>query len=305
MPTTNGKFYADTFLEYMLELIENLQLSPDSYLYSRLFGVFLSTFVYAPIAGIQFLVRQGRFEEIVKKISYRINSFVTVYDKKLLILGMISIFREKVRQQQLDTIAIDCLDLAIKGLHIQRIEEEIKFVGNNKSHRKTRDDGFKTQLSQIEKEDQSAYNLIKGRNYELTHILEEQIPGEENEDILTFMLSDTREAEKTICDISSPVNQIDEFAVFKQLIIELKVRTTHAGAGRQQPRQSGGGEALERVSTGPARPDDRGQGLDGGEDWNRRTAERASPAATKDREGQTATASSTAAVKQTDKLITE
>lgn len=265
--TAGGKFYADTFLEYMLELVENLHLTPDSYLYSRLYGVFLSAFVFAPAAGIQFLVRQGRFEEVLKNLSYKINSFVTVYDKKLLVLGMISIFREKVRQQQLDGLAIDALDLAIKALHVQRIEEELKFVGGAVSEKsKKQQHGFKTQLSQTEREDQNAYNLIKGRNYDLSLILEDPSPGDapgaDSEDILAFMLSDTREADRSIADIASPVNQIDEFSVFKQLMIELKVAPPDSGPRRPKHRQPRRREALQRLQTRPARTDDRRQDLD-------------------------------------------
>ena len=187
--------------------------------------MFLSAFIYIPIPAITFLVQRNGFDDMIMSIVQRLNCFITSYDRKLLILGLISIFKEKIKQEQLDKIAITCLDYSIQALHVQRMDEEIKFT-NKQKMLKTKENRIpqKETLSQMEKEDICAYNLIKGKAYQLDQILEDSGNEDNGDDeILTYMVSDTREAERSVESILTPLKAVDEFKYFKDMIDQMKV----------------------------------------------------------------------------------
>ena len=127
-----------TLLVKTADLLKAVKLASDSYIYCRIYGIFCSAFIYMPIESISFLVNQNSFEELHKQLVNHSNNFTTTYDRRLFVLSMISVFREKLKQAQVDDIAIASLDNAILGLHVQRMEEDMKLAaGENMAGRKT------------------------------------------------------------------------------------------------------------------------------------------------------------------------
>lgn len=214
----------ENLLMEVVKLSELLTIASDSYLYSRLYGIFCSGFIYLPDITIGYLEKQKLLEAFLKTLSAKSNAFLTGYDRKLFILSMISIFKSKLRQEALDAIAIGCLDASVLNLHVQRMEEDLKLSNQQKSLGK---DGKslnpKPATSDAERQDIAVYNMIKGKSYSLSQVLQEEADSkDESEEILEFLMGSDRDAKKSIVNIKSKIIQVDEFREFIVMFNELK-----------------------------------------------------------------------------------
>lgn len=212
----------DRLLNPVYQLIGQVDVSSDSFLYSRLYGVFCSAFIYLPVIGIQFLVKRGQFDKFMHSMISKAHTFVTTYDRRLFTLALISLFKEKVKQEQLDETAIACLDAAVLHLHIQRMEEQKKLAADHISSSHMKGASHKKgPLNDTERQDIAVYNLIKGKTYNLHHVLMDD--SEEGQDeVMEFLVSPNRAAQKSIQSLSSPIKDADEFGEFNSMFAELK-----------------------------------------------------------------------------------
>ena len=212
----------DRLLNPVIQLINHIELPPDSFLFSRLYGVFCSAFVYLPEYGINCLVKKGLFDQFMKALMSRANSFTTTYDRRLFILAMLSVFKLKLKQEQIDDIAIGCLESAVLHLHVQRMEEEKKLSGDTIKTNHTKGAiSRKGPLNDTDRQDIAVYNMTKGKSYNLSEVLMDDEDGEQDE-IMEFLVSANREAQRSIQNLSSPIKEIDEFNEFSTMFAELK-----------------------------------------------------------------------------------
>lgn len=214
----------ENLLDHVASLAESLGVSSDSFLYSRLYGVFCSGFIYLPELTIGYLEKRQVLGDFLRTMNNKSNSFVTSYDRKLQILALLAIFKAKLRQETLDEIAVSCLDASILTLHVQRMEEDIKLSGNQKSLGK--DDntrGNRGPLNDSDKQDIAVYNMLKGKTYHLDQLLHDEADNkQESDEILEFMVGTDREAKRSLVNLKSKIMQIDEFREFVQMFAELK-----------------------------------------------------------------------------------
>lgn len=210
-------------LETVASIIDKVDLASDSYLWSRLYGVFCSSFLFNPTQGISFLVKKGIFDKFIRSLVSKQNSFITNYDRRLLILSLMSVFKEKLKQEQLDEIALICFETAILCLHVQRMEEDLKLTSNGPSIGKGKGDKKKAAVNETEKQDIAVYNFIKGRTYNLAEILmDDEDTKSPDDEIMEFLVGTGREAQKSIQDIESPIKGQDEFVQFRSMYLEIK-----------------------------------------------------------------------------------
>lgn len=214
----------EVLLEKVAELAENLNVASDSFLFSRLYGVFCSGFIYLPEITVGFLEKKQAFENFLKTLANKTNCFITSYDRKLQILAMLAIFKAKLRNEALDTTAISCLDTAILSLHVQRMEEDLKLSNQQKTlGREGKADHSKQPKNEGERQDIAVYNLVKGKTYNLGELLQEEADNkEESEEILEFLMGKDRVAKKSLENVKSKIMEVDEFKEFVQMFADLK-----------------------------------------------------------------------------------
>lgn len=213
----------ETLLEGVLLFIHSDRALAKSYLVGRAYGVFCSGIYYAPVRTISFLVKKNCLEAFVRKMISRRDAFLSYLDKRLLIAGLIGIFKLKCQEGQFDEFSLECLDSSILWLHVQRMEEEARLIHKTQQRRKG---AGSEKLSLTEQQDINVYNYIQGKMYNIDKILaeDEMMKEEQNEDdeIMEFMLSHKREAQQSIRDLHSPAKQIDEFHEFQTMFAELR-----------------------------------------------------------------------------------
>lgn len=163
----------------------------------------------------------------MKSLMLKADSFVTSYDRRLLILALIYVFKEKLKQQQLDETAMNCLECAILQLHVQRMEEERKLAPETSTTNHTKGKsgtGSKREpLNDIERQDIAVYNLVKGKTYNLCEVLmDDDEDSKQNDEILDFLVSASRTAQRSIQYLISPVKDVDEFSEFSSMFAEMK-----------------------------------------------------------------------------------
>lgn len=72
---------------------------------------------------LMYLNKIKNFEQVIGIIIQRSAYFQTAFDRKILILGLTNILREKVESKSFDNIAKKCLEAAAYNLKIQHYEE--------------------------------------------------------------------------------------------------------------------------------------------------------------------------------------
>ena len=135
---------------------------------------------------------------------------------------MISVFKLKVKQEQLDEIALGCMDTAILHLHIQRMDEEKKLAADNGFSNHTKGvNSKKGPINDTERQDIAVYNYVKGKTYNLNQVLMDD-EDEGQDEIMEFLISGNRAAQKSIQYLCSPIKESDEFAEFSTVYGELR-----------------------------------------------------------------------------------
>lgn len=212
--------------------------SKNSYFKARVYGIFFSAIYYEPMYAITYLVKTNLLAEFVRSVTSRSVYFMIEYDRRLLVLGLTSLIRQKLNEKQLDDITQKCIEICIYMLHIQRIEQSrvaglySSSKGNSESLRPKPED---------EKLDLSLYDSIKDK---LSKDAQENALAEEDDDhdedfdeeddddgeemeIYRAMATNRGKALISLKNYESPILKDDEFVYFIDTIKSLKVRAAH------------------------------------------------------------------------------
>jgi hypothetical protein len=223
---------------------------PDNllnYYKARLMGVFLSAMYLEPILTIRYLIQQQKLEVLVNLIINKSAYFICDYDRKLLVLGLSSLFSVKFSEKQLDDLALKCLECSILTLHIQRIEQN-KIAGFYKSRViKTSDETDELKL----------YSAIQDKFRQMAQMTEEDYedddefgtdPEEEGDkeemEVLKALMSNKGKASIALKSFNTEVLKANEFEYFVGILRHMKVGLSYLGSlgprklqpGDQQPQ---------------------------------------------------------------------
>jgi hypothetical protein len=203
----------------------------ETYLISKVFGVICSALIYIPDQTIKYTNSEGNFSTLMGQMVMSKQHFLTQYDRRLLSLALMSIFRLKVQQGQIDNDALRWFETAILTLHVQRVEEDLK--GSKSAYHITKDKRkklFKETRSEEDKQDIKLYNMIIGRGIDLDKLLEDDEPSsiknEEDDmlhDILKYVDSAKLTANRSVHKLHSPINQVDEFSEFQKIFADFRL----------------------------------------------------------------------------------
>lgn len=188
-------------------------------------GVFLSALYLEPILSIRYLIQQQKLDLLVNMIISKSAYFICEYDRKLLVLGLASLFSVKFREQQLDDLAMKCLECSILTLHIQRIEQN-KSAGFYKSRViKTSDETDELKL----------FSAIQDKFKQMAELTEEDYeddddfgtdPEEEDKEemeVLKALMSNKGKANIPLKNFHSDVLKSNEFEYFLGILKHVKV----------------------------------------------------------------------------------
>lgn len=95
----------------------------DKALKSRYYNVIMAGFIFNPKATLGYLSQQNLFQKMIELIVVKSAYFQTSYDRKVLILGLISLLKEKINSNSFDQIAQTAMEYACYNLNIQKWEE--------------------------------------------------------------------------------------------------------------------------------------------------------------------------------------
>jgi len=211
----------------------------NSYFKARVFGIFFSAVYYQPRYAITYLVKTNLLAEFVRSVAVRSLYFMIEYDRRLLVLGLTSLVRQKLNEKQLDEIALKCIEICIYMLHVQRIEQGK--VAGLYSTTKSQNESLRPR-PEDERIDMALYETIKdkfakdaqSRESELGNFGEddddndEDFDDEEEEDgeemeIYRAMATNKGKALISLKNYESPILKDDEFTYFVETIKSLKV----------------------------------------------------------------------------------
>lgn len=203
-------------------------LSKDSFIWGRLYGVFLSGFIYSWEATQEYCKSEAPLATVVGYISGKALTFETNYDRKVLINGLLAVFKHKMLAKEDDSTALMCLDTSIQQLHVQRMEEDKKQT-NVVKNKKGAKNSSKAQISESERQDISAYNMIKGKQYNVDKLIsdtdEEGLDFNEDnqqDEILYTMMGAGSQLSRLLRTLKSPLRKEDEFVSLQTIFEDLK-----------------------------------------------------------------------------------
>jgi hypothetical protein len=203
----------------------------ETYLISKVFGVICSALIYVPDQTIKYINSEGNFSTLMGQMMASKQLFLTQYDRRLLSLAFMSVFRLKVQQGQIDNDALRWFETAILTLHVQRVEEDLK--GSKTAAHISKDKRkklFKETRSEEDKQDIKLYNMIIGRGIDLDKLLQDDEPSsiknEEDDifhDILNYVDNARLSANRSVHKLHSPINQVDEFSEFQKIFADFRL----------------------------------------------------------------------------------
>jgi hypothetical protein len=215
-----------TIFEFCYHQLTNQPEQLVNYYKARLMGVFLSAFYLQPVLTIRYLVHRGLLDQLVSLIISKSAYFISEYDRKLLVLGLSSLFSAKFKEQQLDDLALRCLECSILTLHVQRIEQN-KQAGFYKSRViKTSDETDELKL----------YSAIQEKFKAMAEIYEEEFDDDdefnsepedeadrEEMEVLKALMSNKGKANISLKNFNSEILKANEFDFFINILKEVKV----------------------------------------------------------------------------------
>lgn len=214
----------DTVIEQLSDMSKNKR-----YYNSRLLGVFMAALYYKPVVTIMYLVSTNTMEKIVELAIKNAAYFYTDIDRKLLILGLTSLFLAKVEQMQFDKLAFECMDCVLHLLQIQRVAPNLKAQNYNKKELQTKEE--QEDISQydlaIEKINKMAEGQLHFQDPEEYGSDDELGSDSESDDYEAaykqIYASQKRRAKETVKNLLLQVSSVDEFQTFQDAIKKYKV----------------------------------------------------------------------------------
>jgi hypothetical protein len=197
----------------------------QNYYKARLFGLFLSALYFNRVVAITYLVKTNTLEPLITSCVNKSAYFITDYDRKLLVLGLMSVFDEKFKGKQFDELAKQCLEFSILILHVQRIEQN-KATGFYKSKVIKSDD--ETQEVNLCEMITQKFKLLAGiadddeaSDDEFDDEIDDDNDVEEME-VLRSLMSSKGKAKISLKNFTSPIKNENEFDYFINILKQVK-----------------------------------------------------------------------------------
>lgn len=198
----------------------------EHYYKARLMEVFLSAIYLEPVLAITYMIKKGILESLITLIISKSGYFICDYDRKLLVIGLITLFAAKLRENQVDDLAIKCFECAVLNLHIQRIEQN-KAAGYYKSKvvkMPGEIDELRLHADILEKFKEMAD--LKEEDYEEDddlHSDNEDEQDKEEMEVLQALMSRKGKAKIALKNFDSKVLTVDEYQTAIDVVKEIRV----------------------------------------------------------------------------------
>lgn len=236
---------------YKAAAVRILENTGDTYFQARMLSIFLSGLYYAPAVTVQFLVKNNLFDTMIDRFVRLSAYFGHDYDRKILVLGLMSIFRLKISEQQLDEVAIRCLDFSVLNLHVQRVEQG-KAIGYYKGKvLKSEEDATDFQLYETIHRELHLLAELPDNDMDDEYEMDDDSDYGENKEqmeIYKALMTKKGKAGLSLKNFKSPVRTENEFQYFQTLIRELKVVSVKIEHVRSRQSQEACGPAFESVT---------------------------------------------------------
>jgi hypothetical protein len=198
----------------------------ESYYKARLMGIFLSAIYLEPVITITFMVKQNCLDSLFNLIIAKSAYFICDYDRKVLVLGLASLFAAKLKENQVDDLAVKCFECGCLALHVQRIEQN-KLAGFYKSRvMKMPDEAEEIKLRDDILEKFRVMAEINDDDFEddddIGSDAEDDQEREEME-VLRALMSKKGKAQISLKNFDTKLLKVDEYQTFIDLIKEIKV----------------------------------------------------------------------------------
>ena len=189
----------------------------ENFLKARLLGIILSALHYRPKQTCEFLKGEGLLDGMIKTIIERTYFFDESYDRKLLILGMLSLLKlicnEGINQTNKQLVA-DILTSIVHNLMIERMKR-------NKYHLK------KASRYPTHKQDIEIYKNLRMIYAQKAEVPLDQIDEEDDEDmdndIFAYLLKNSNQSRLPLVNLETPIQVIDEFKEFNDIFGVIRV----------------------------------------------------------------------------------
>ena len=113
-------------------------------------SIFLSTFIIRPIVAYNYLKAKNAMSEMLELIYENISHFKSQYDRKLLIMGFCSLWKEQFDNEENSEMTLKVFQIMIYMMIVQEYDEQKK--------------NFKTRIkTDYEQQDINIYQAIKAR----------------------------------------------------------------------------------------------------------------------------------------------
>lgn len=175
----------------------------DLFFSSRVLGVFLIGFIYSPLVTFNYCMQNNCLDMVIEWIYSNMKQFKTTYDRKILIMGFINLWKLQFENETLNDFILKVFEHIIYMMIIQEFDEQKKF--------------FKTNIS----------NDSEMRDRELCASIKQNIFGEEGEghshfepeeededEIFHSMMSNSDPVAHTIKLLDIQINHEDEYLIF-------------------------------------------------------------------------------------------
>lgn len=214
----------DTVIEQLSDMSKNKR-----YYNSRLLGVFMAALYYKPVITIVYMVSTNTMEKIVELAIKNSAFFYTDVDRKLLILGLISLFSAKVDQMQFDKLAFQCMECVLHLLQIQRVAPNLKAQHYNKAELRTKEENedisqYEEAIERIQKMADGQQHYQDPEEYGSDEEFGSESDSDDYEDAFKQVYaSQKRRAKETVKNLVLQVSSVDEFQTFQDAIRKYKV----------------------------------------------------------------------------------
>lgn len=210
------------FLQIITSVLEEVNKNQGEDFYkARLHGVILSALYYKQEQTCQYMKEKGILLTFIKTTIERTHYFELEYDRRLLILGLISFFKYVCKDgitPDNQKIAIEIMGAISHNLFMKQIEAS-KYA---KSVNKLR--------FAEEKRDYSVYSNLRMSYAQKVdvHLSPEDLEQEElspDDDIYAFLVNKNTKSQLPLINLETPVQAIDEFKEFQNVFHKIKVRS--------------------------------------------------------------------------------
>lgn len=207
-------------------------------------------FIFKPAVPLSYLSKHGKLDQVINMIIKRSAYYESAFDRKILILGLTSILKEKIQAGVFDQLAKTCFEGAAYNLKIQHYEE---LKRRKQGNLKGLSDYENSLISDYQKLKENlntlaglpaitqTFNIHKqnlGNFHDDDSDMEEDSSEDEPEDeegmkiqydvqeandIMDFMYSQKSHSTLSLNGVFTKIDKEDEFKIFNQTMKKAKV----------------------------------------------------------------------------------